>query len=172
MTMLPSPEFGERWFLVRTQPHREVWADEQLRRQGFVSYLPRTERTIRHARKLLTRTAAYFPCYLFIRLDLARDRWRSINGTFGVSYIVARGDRPTPVPDGVVENVMAAGGELGLLAPPMAIPGQVVRMVSGPFSDQIGIVQRLDGPGRVRLLLDLMGGKISVVTNERAMVAA
>lgn len=172
MTVAPSRELGERWFLVRTQPQREMWADEQLRRQGFVTYIPRTERTIRHARKLLTRTAAFFPCYLFVRLDLSRDRWRAINGTFGVSYLVTSGDRPTPVPVGVVEDLIAAGGELGLIAPPAALPGQTVRIVAGPFSDQIGVVQRLDGPGRVRLLLDLMGGKVSVVTSERAMVAA
>jgi hypothetical protein len=42
---------GERWFLARTLPHREVTAETNLRRQGFRSFLPRHLRTVRHARK-------------------------------------------------------------------------------------------------------------------------
>ena len=49
-----------------------------------------------------------FPRYLFVVLDLDRDRWRSVNGTFGVARLVMMaGDRPQPAPHGVVEALVA-----------------------------------------------------------------
>jgi transcription antitermination factor NusG len=47
-------------------------------------------KTVRHARRLSTVEAPFFPRYLFTVLDLTRHLWRSVNGTFGVSRLVSR----------------------------------------------------------------------------------
>ncbi len=78
---------GERWFAVQTLPHREAGACLQLENQGYRVFLPRIRKTRRHARKLDTVLAPFFPRYLFIILDMNRDQWRSVNGTFGVSQL-------------------------------------------------------------------------------------
>jgi transcription antitermination factor NusG len=36
--------------------------------------------------------------------------------------------------------------------------GQVVRVVAGPFVGGLGVLERLDGKGRVRMLLNILGG--------------
>lgn len=38
-------------------------------------------------------------------------------------------------------------------------PGQQVRIVSGPFAERLAQVERLDDQGRVRVLLDILGGQ-------------
>jgi len=163
---------ARRWRLVRCQPHRELTAEHQLERQGFKVFLPKTSKTIRHARRIRKEIAAFFPGYLFVELDLAADPWRSVNGTLGVAHLVMRGETPAVVPAGVIEDLIACSDQLGLHMPPAPEAGQRVRIVSGPFSNQIAVVQRLDGPGRVRLLLEVMGRTVSADANRVAMVAA
>ena len=96
-----------RWYAVNTQPHQENKAQFNLVRQGYEAWLPLRRKTRRHARRIETIKAALFPNYLFVRLDLSCERWRPINGTFGVRQLVMRGDGPAPVADGFVEDLRA-----------------------------------------------------------------
>ena len=92
---------NERWFLAHTQPKSEQRAELHLGAQGFRTYLPVIEKTVRHARKLKTVQAPLFPRYLFVILDLERDRWLCVRSTIGVSRLVTTQDgRPVPVPRG------------------------------------------------------------------------
>ncbi len=162
-----------RWYAVVAQPHREFWAENNLKNQGFETYLPRRKKTVNHARQLRTVLAPFFPRYLFVRLDLGRDRWRSVNGTLGVSGLVMAGDRPLPVPGGVVEELMALTDGAGLLRFDSALKtGSAVRLLSGPFADQIGSLETIDDQGRVRVLLDIMGCTVPVLSTADHLVPA
>src|SRR6266478_5943676 len=105
----------ERWYAVHTLPFAEARAEGQLQRQEFRTFQPKRHKTVRHARRLSTVEAPFFPRYLFIVLNLAQHQWRSVNGTFGVSRLVMQGDRPHPVPHGVVEALIAAADARGIL---------------------------------------------------------
>ena len=107
---------GERWFVVFTLPHQEKRAQTQLENQSYRTFLPKREKTVRHARKLTTVVAPFFPRYMFIILDPEHDQWRPVNGTLGVSRLVMQGERPNPVPPGIVETLVASTGPDGLLA--------------------------------------------------------
>ncbi len=169
----PARAGGRRWFAVHSLPHRETGAQQQLENQGFHTFLPRGRKIRRHARKLETVLAPIFPRYLFVALDLNLDRWRSVNGTFGVARLVMMaGDRPQPVPHGVVEALIASTDGRGILRfdeGGRLVVGQKVRILAGAFAEQIGILQRLDDNGRVRLLLDIMGGGIGVTLPSAAL---
>src|ERR1700704_636943 len=90
---------NERWFLAHTQPKCEWKAELHLGAQGFRTYLPRIRKTVRHARQLRTIQAPLFPRYLFMILDLERDRWSSVRSTVGISRLLTQQDgRPVPVP--------------------------------------------------------------------------
>ena len=106
-----------RWYVAHTQPNRETKAIFNLNRQGFICYLPRFHTRRRHARKVESVIRPLFPCYLFVYLNMERDRWRSVNGTYGVKSLIANGDRPLPVPDGVVESFKAREDKLGIVSP-------------------------------------------------------
>jgi transcriptional antiterminator RfaH len=162
-----------RWHAVHTQPHREVEVENQLRIQGFVPFLPLCSKTVRHARRFRTARAAFFPRYLFVHLNPDRDRWRSVNGTYGVSRLVMAGDRPAPVPVGVVESLQLLTNSAGCISmQPLLQPGQKVRVLSGPFAEMIGELARVDASQRARVLLDIMGGRISVQIGGEALAAA
>jgi transcriptional antiterminator RfaH len=165
----PPAADGVRWYLVRALTGRENVAVEQLERQGFVTFLPKQPKTIRHARRLTVRLAAYFPGYLFVQLDLARQRWRSINGTLGVAHLVGPSERPAPVPKGVVEALAAAADQRGVLEGPPLQAGQQVRIIAGAFADKLAVIERLDEAGRVRVLLDIVSGRVPV-TIDREML--
>ena len=165
---------GRRWYVAQSQPRKELFASANLENQGFPTFTPRLRRTVRHARRLRTVLTALFPRYLFVSLDLTRDRWRSVNGTFGVSRLVTDGRMPIPAPPGLVEALIAGTDRDGAFAfaAPLA-PGEEVRLLDGPFADQIGRLVRLDDAGRARVLLEILGSEreVSVAPSALAPVS-
>ncbi len=91
------------WYLAHTLPRAEHRALVHLERQGFGVYLPRYLAQRRHARRRDWVEKSLFPCYLFVHLDLGRDRWRAVHSTVGVRTLVSAGDQPLAVPTEVIE---------------------------------------------------------------------
>ena len=168
---------AERWYVVQTQPRKESTALANLHRQGFRTFMPRITRTVRHARQTRTVKAPLFPGYLFTPLDMNRDQWRRINGSFGVASLIMGGDRPKPVPHGVVDELQALSG------PPNSTdyetvdwgqrltPGGQARILTGPFAEQLGILCTLDDHGRAKVLLEIMGASRTVTLESRSLSA-
>jgi transcriptional antiterminator RfaH len=164
---------GERWYVVHTQPHAETRAILHLERQGYLIFCPRTRKTMRHARKATRTLAPLFPNYLFVRLDVARDQWRSVNGTRGVVRLIMQGETPQPVPRGIVEALQSGRCTNGAMDwTPTFKVGQAVRIADGPFADFVGTLERLDAAGRVRVLLDLLGRSVSVALRCEDLMSA
>ena len=144
----------------------------QLRAQGFRPFLPMMRKTIRWRARLRNVVAPMFPRYLFVPIDPQRGRWRCINGTFGVVRLVSFGDRPHPTPVGLVEGMLALSDEQGLVQLERNFkPGERVKVATGPFTDVIGECERLDGHGRVRVLLNIMGGSVAVSLDRESLIA-
>ena len=166
-------EVNERWFLVHTLPNSERRAQLHLGAQGFRTHYPTFHKTIRHARRLQTVRAALFPGYLFLILDLVRDRWLSVRSTVGVRSLFTCEDRPVPVPEGIVETLIENMDEahLALFGDGLKT-GQSVRIISGPFANFVGSLERLNDAGRVRVLLDMMGTAVPVMVRRSAICPA
>jgi transcription antitermination factor NusG len=154
---------GERWYVARTLPQRELYAARQLSNQGFRNFVPRYWKNRRHARKVETVSAPLFPRYIFVVVDRTRDHWRSINGTLGVDRLLMYGGEPQAVPPGVVESLLVAADAQGNIRFDFNLrEGQTVKVMAGPFAQLIGQLERLDDSGRVRVLLEILGGKVRV----------
>ena len=70
--------------------------------------------------------------------------------------------KPQPVPAGVVETLIENTDGTGILQFGHQLQvGQAVRILSGPFANAIGELERLDVNGRVKVLLDIMNGRVS-----------
>ncbi len=106
---------GLRWYVVRTRPHAELKAVSHLQRQGFCAYLPRYLKRRRHARRTEIVPAPLFPRYLFVAVDLAAQRWRSIHSTVGVTHLVTNGDTPVSVAAKIVEELQQRHDERGFV---------------------------------------------------------
>jgi transcription antitermination factor NusG len=164
-------ESGERWFVARVHPHRESTAQLNLHRLGFRSFAPRVRRAVRHARKLRNVLAPLFPGYIFLILDLSRDRWRCVNSTFGVASLIMGVEQPIPVPQGIVETLVAATESSGTVRLDLEI-GQKVRILSGPFAETLCRLVHLDDRGRVRVLLEFMGAEVSARLDRSSVAPA
>jgi transcriptional antiterminator RfaH len=165
----------ERWYVVHTQARAEQKAAFHLRSQGFESYLPRYAKQRRHARRTDWVPTALFPRYLFVRLDPAQARWRSINSTVGVSYIVSHDNVPTAVPESLIREIRAREDAAGLVRLALTSPvrvGDTVRFIAGPMFDRSGIFMCERDDDRVVILLELLGRPIEVVAHRDAVVAS
>lgn len=163
---------AKRWHAVQAKTGQEALAELNLRRQSYTTFLPYSYRTIRHARQIRTVRSAFFPGYLFVALDPAVDRWRCIDGTIGVVRLLKSDDRPLAAPAGLVEAMMAATREDGALDLAGALePGAPVRLIGGPFADQLAVVERMSGPDRVRVLLSMMNQTVPLEVRRSALAA-
>jgi len=154
-----------RWYVAHTQAREEEKARVNLVRQGFTAYLPQYRKRRRHARRVDWIRAPLFPRYLFVAMDIACTRWRAVSSTFGVSHLVCHGDRPVPVPHGVVEEILARNDENGLIPVEPRVPfrkGDAVQVVAGALADRIGLFEGVTDEERVILLLDLLGRQVRV----------
>lgn len=151
----------KRWYVVHTKQNGERTAEANLVRQGFRSYCPQIS-----AIPAKVQRVPLFPRYMFVELDLDADPWRSVNGTIGVVGLVQFGPKPSPVPPGVVEDIMRREGEDGLIVLPHPYPrlqaGDEIVLSNGPLDRQLGIIHRLTGPRRAEILLQLMGREVKV----------
>ena len=142
-----------------------------LENQGFRTFMPRRRKMLRHARKLTAVEAPLFPRYLFIAFDPRRDQWRKVNSTFGVSRLVMLGEAPHPVPEGVIEALIAVtmdGGIVDLARRLQA--GSPVRVMAGPFADQLARLEQLDDSGRACILLEIMGRQVRATTERHNLI--
>lgn len=146
---------------ILTQAHQR--AERNLAQQGFTCFCPRFRKTRRHARRIDEILAPVFPGYLFVRFDRDCDPWHAINGTFGVKRVVvgASSNRPQPMPEAAMRAIFdrCESGVIKSLAPSL-LPGQQVRLITGPLADQLATIERLDDRGRVRVLLNILGGLV------------
>jgi transcriptional antiterminator RfaH len=163
------------WYAVYTRPREEFKALGHLQRQGYQVYLPRYATKIRHARKSVRVVRPLFPRYLFVRLNLAAEGWRSIRSTIGVTDIVCFGDQPAPLPSGVIEALQSqevVGGFIQFADQNSFKPGDSVVVLKGPFARQLGRCDGASDNERVAILLDLLGRKVRVVLDVEAVEAA
>lgn len=170
---LTGPGIGSRWYAFRAAARQEATAEAHLARQGFSTFLPRLAVVRRHAGKSERRKVWLFPRYGFVALDLDRQRWRSVNGTLGVEGLVMGGERPMPVPPGVVEALQARADRDGTVEVGADLPpGSRVQLIDGPLAGTLATLVRLDDRGRAELLIELMAGGARVLVDRDHLVAA
>jgi transcriptional antiterminator RfaH len=170
-----SETIDARWYVVQTQVNGEAKAAQNLLRQGYQVYLPRYLKRRRHARKVDFTAKPLFPRYMFVAIDMATQRWRSIQSTFGVARLVTNGDDPATVPEGVVYALRAREDDKGFIrldSKPAFAPGDKVRVLAGAFMDSAGLFSGLADHDRVSILLDMLGRKVRVLLDADMVAAA
>ncbi|NKB20006.1 MAG: transcriptional activator RfaH [Alphaproteobacteria bacterium] len=163
-----------QWYVVQSHALAENKAQFHLKRQGFEVYLPRYLKRRRHARKTDWVPAPLFPRYMFLHMDTERSRWLSIRSTIGVSQLVCQGNRPTPVPDEIVESIRERESETGLIdirREAQFKKGDAVQVMDGPLCERVGLFECESDEDRVIVLLDLLGREVKVKVPIEAVAA-
>ena len=170
-----ATEAGSRWYVVQTHVNAEVKAVPISNARDlpsiFLAYLKRRS----HARKVETVARPLFPRYLFVAIDVASQRWRSIQSTLGVSHLVCWSGHPASVENSVVDALKARedeGGFIKLARRNCFSPGDKVRITEGAFIDNLALVEGVSDHERVAVLLDLLGRKVRVLVGADLIAAA
>ena len=150
-----------QWYALRSKPNKEEVAWQQVRARGFESFYPRLR--VRTVNPRARPIKPYFPGYLFVMADLNAVGASLFQYLPHASGLVCFGGEPASVPEalihalhGRIQEIAAAGGEVfdGLKS------GDWVSIQDGPFAGYEAIFDaRLSGGDRVRVLLEMLGGR-------------
>lgn len=140
-----SPRSG--WIVACTHPQAETWANLNLQRRGYRTYLPlyaaKRRDPVTHT---LTRIVQrpLFAGYLFCWYD-SRDPRRPIRETPGVRDVIRCGSEIQWVRPGVLEAVQASQAERAVYRQPSAIlaPGTPVAVSKGALAGWPAVVTQV-----------------------------
>ena len=148
----------EQWYTLYTKPNAEYQVAAALQQRGFQTYLPEIE-TRRKGRR--RRQQPFFPCYLFVKVNLRTVGLSKVQWIPGLRRLVAFGEQPVPLPEAMIDLIRHQLGELeasgGWPAHPFK-PGETVGITAGPFRNMLAIFEGPTQPGqRVQVLLAILG---------------
>ncbi len=97
-----------------------------------------------------------FPGYVLVQMTLTDDSWYVVRNTPNVTGFVGIGNKPTPLGDLEVNNILKT---MGMDAPAFKIDfqmGESVEILSGPFVKFVGKVSEIDEDrGKVTVLVSV-----------------
>ena len=89
----------------------------------------------------------YFPGYVMIKMDLNDDTWHMVkNSPKVLGFVGGTGDKPIPLGESEAQNLIQSMQD-GVDRPKPKVmyePGEVVRIIDGPFNDFNGAVEKVD----------------------------
>lgn len=88
----------------------------------------------------------FFPGYVLVEMDLQDDSWHLVKDTPRVmGFIGGKGDQPAPITE-VEADAILQRIETGDKPKPKTMfePGEMVRVVDGPFNDFNGVVEEVN----------------------------
>ena len=89
----------------------------------------------------------FFPGYVLVHMDLNNDTWHLVKETPRVmGFIGGRADEPAPLSDAEAQAILARVQEGSEKATPKTVfePGELVRVIDGPFNDFNGVVEEVN----------------------------
>ncbi len=112
------------------------------------------------------KTKKMFPGYILIEMVMSDEAWYVVRNTPGVTGFIGssgKGAKPTPLAPQEVDRILNNMGMSRLDINKELQPGAKVKIISGPFSGMIGVIDSVDAPtGKVNLNVDLFGQETSV----------
>ncbi|WP_296643655.1 transcription termination/antitermination protein NusG [Roseinatronobacter sp.] len=159
---LPREASDLQWFAGQLKPNGLSLAELNLARQGIESFCPWMIETKRREGKLQDFRRPLFPGYIFVRIDPKAGLWRTVNATRGLTRLVQTDPRaPTPLPNDLIAGLRARCSDNGELhTGPELSPGDMVRVVAGPFVDFVAKIETIGEDARIRVLFELMNRKV------------
>ncbi len=146
------------WYLIQSKPKLEVVALENLNNQGYECYLPMMNVEKQVQTKIQIVKIPLFPRYLFINLDndFFAKSWGPIRSTKGVRTLVRFGAEPAKINGDLIEIIKFKEDQYRVNVEPLYKPGQILKILNGPFNGFESIYQGMDDQMRVLVLFEFM----------------
>jgi transcriptional antiterminator NusG len=113
-------------------------------------------------------TKKFFPGYALIEMELTDDTWYVVKNTPGVMGFVGAGTKPIPLAQEEVEYILSEIKRVAKKPKPKIIfeKGESVRIVDGPFTNFIGIIEEIyPERGTLKLEVTIFGRTTPVELN-------
>jgi transcriptional antiterminator NusG len=147
---------SKRWYVVHAYSGFEQQVkrslEERIRRFGmedrFGEILVPTEEVVEmRGGQQRKSERKFFPGYVLVQMEMSDETWHLVKEVPRVmGFIGGKADRPAPISDKEAEAILQRVQE-GIEKPRPKVlfePGEVVRVVDGPFNDFNGVVEDVD----------------------------
>lgn len=145
-----------RWYIVHAYSGKELAVIRNLRERikleamedSFGEIIVPTEEVVemRGGQKCKSERK-FFPGYVLVQMDLSDKTWHLVRNTpWVLGFIGGKSDRPAPVPNKEIDAILHRVQEGAEKPRPKILfaPGEVVRIISGPFADFDGVVEEVN----------------------------
>ncbi len=106
-----------------------------------------------------------FPGYVFIELVVTDDSWFVVRNTPGVTGFLGSsggGTKPVPLPPEEINPILKKCGLMEVPTIDVEV-GESVKVITGPFANQVGKVDEIDEEKReLKVLVDMFGRQTPV----------
>jgi transcription termination/antitermination protein NusG len=161
-----NPE-EKRWFVIHTYSGYEERVKRNLEQRvklmdsaeeiGQIIVPTEEEVEVRSGQKK-TVTKKILPSYVLVNMKMSDLSWNIVRNTPGVTGFVGSGNKPVPLRNDEVGQILK---QMEAETPKVKVgfkQGQSVRVMDGPFTDFVGVVDEIiAGKGKVKVLLSLFG---------------
>ncbi len=147
---------AKRWYVVHAYSGYEQQVkrslEERIQRKGveekFGEILVPTEEVVEMREGQKRRSERkFFPGYVLVQMEMDDDTWHLVQDVPKVlGFIGGTGDRPSPISDKEANAILQRVQE-GVEKPRPKVlfePGEMVRIIEGPFNDFNGVVEEVD----------------------------
>ncbi|MDY6943193.1 MAG: transcription termination/antitermination protein NusG [Pseudomonadota bacterium] len=161
---------AKRWYVVQAysgfehQVKRSL--EDRVRRSGledrFGEILVPTEEVVEMREGQKRRSERkFFPGYVLVQMDMDDDTWHLVKEVPKVlGFIGGTKDHPTPITDREADTILNRIKEGAEKPRPKVLfePGQMVRVIDGPFNDFNGVVEEVNyEKSRLRVGVSIFG---------------
>ncbi|MCY4156947.1 MAG: transcription termination/antitermination protein NusG [Gammaproteobacteria bacterium] len=162
------------WYIVQSYSNYEAKVKEALleriKRDGMEDKFGRvmvpTEEVVEMRDGVKRRSSRrFFPGYVLVEMDLDEDSWYLVNSVPRVLGFVGGSkskefEPPEPITDEEADRILQQVEEGSEKPRPKVVyePGEVVRVVDGPFNDFNGVVEQVNyEKNRLRVAVQILG---------------
>ena len=140
--------------------------EERIKRYGMEDYfgeiLVPTEEVVEMREGQKRRSERkFFPGYVLVNMELTDDTWHLVKDVPNVlGFIGGTEDKPAPLSDREAEAILQRVQEGTEKPRPKVLfePGEVVRVVDGPFNEFTGVVEEVDyDKSRLKVSVSIFG---------------
>jgi len=147
---------GKRWYVVHAYSGFENQVvrmlQERIQRSGldemFGEILVPTEEVVEMRDGQKRRSdRKFFPGYVLVQMEMNDDTWHLVKSVPKVmGFIGGTSDRPAPISDREAEAILQRVQEGAEKPRPKVLfePGEMVRVIDGPFNDFSGVVEEVN----------------------------
>jgi transcriptional antiterminator NusG len=103
----------------------------------------------------------FFPGYVLVQMELTDATWHLVKETPRVmGFIGGKADKPAPITDREAESILQRMQDGAEAPKPKTLfePGEVIRVIDGPFNDFNAVVESVDyARNRVQVAVQIFG---------------